>query len=233
MTQDRDEPDRKESAPGEPGPTASEGEAFVARWSRRKWAARTGDTSTGTASLTEQSAARLDAGEEAHAVGAAPETGAASPSSAEPREGPIKDPPSPPPLESLHADSDYSAFLSPKVGEELRRLALRKLFGSSKFNLRDGLDDYDDDYRIFESLGDIVTADMRHRMAVASTRDPDASPSTHALASEQAGASPAGADERARSPGDEQVDEPADGDGLTGQATADAPPGDTAVGEET
>lgn len=69
-----------------------------------------------------------------------------------------------PPLESLNADSDYSAFFSSKVSEELRRLALRKLFGCAKFNLRDGLDDYDEDFRDLEVLGDILTCDMRHRI---------------------------------------------------------------------
>lgn len=69
-----------------------------------------------------------------------------------------------PSLESLNSDSDYSAFLSSKVSEELRRLALRKLFASSKFNLRDGLDDYDEDFRDFKALGDLLTCDMRHRV---------------------------------------------------------------------
>jgi hypothetical protein len=68
------------------------------------------------------------------------------------------------PIESLHEDSDYAAFLSPQVSEKLRRLALRKLFHLPQFNFRDGLDDYAEDYRNFEPLGEIITADMRHRM---------------------------------------------------------------------
>jgi len=69
-----------------------------------------------------------------------------------------------PPIESLHQDSDYAAFLSPKVSEKLRRMALRKLFQLPQFNFRDGLDDYAEDYTKFEPLGEIITADMRHRM---------------------------------------------------------------------
>lgn len=87
-----------------------------------------------------------------------------------------------PPLESLDESSDYSGFLSPEVDEELQRLALRKLFGGADFHLRDGLDDYDDDYRSFESLGDIVTAEMRHRMERELQPDADAA--------EQAGEKP-------------------------------------------
>jgi hypothetical protein len=66
-----------------------------------------------------------------------------------------------PPIESLDEGSDYSPFFSDGVSEELRKLALRKLFRSAVFNVRDGLDDYDEDFRSFAALGDIVTADMR------------------------------------------------------------------------
>ena len=69
-----------------------------------------------------------------------------------------------PSIDTLDESSDYSGFLSPDVTEELQRLALRKLFGSARFNVRDGLDDYDDDYRSFESLGNTITAEMRHHM---------------------------------------------------------------------
>ncbi|MCP4407531.1 MAG: DUF3306 domain-containing protein [Gammaproteobacteria bacterium] len=69
-----------------------------------------------------------------------------------------------PPIDSLGEHSDYSGFFSPKVSEELRRLALRKLFHTAKFNITDGLDDYDEDFRSFEALGDLVTADMRYHL---------------------------------------------------------------------
>jgi hypothetical protein len=69
-----------------------------------------------------------------------------------------------PPLDSLTEDSDYSGFLSPKVSEALRKQALRKLFQSPVFNIRDGLDDYDDDFTSFAKLGDILTADMHHQI---------------------------------------------------------------------
>ncbi|MCU7801607.1 MAG: DUF3306 domain-containing protein [Candidatus Thiodiazotropha sp. (ex Lucinoma borealis)] len=69
-----------------------------------------------------------------------------------------------PPLESLDEGSDYSGFLSPKVSEQLRQLALRKLFHSAAFNVCDGLDDYAEDFTSFEKLGDLMTADLRHRL---------------------------------------------------------------------
>jgi Protein of unknown function (DUF3306) len=70
-----------------------------------------------------------------------------------------------PALETLDEDSDYSGFMSPKVSDGLRTLALRQLFRGSMFNIRDGLDDYDDDFTQFAKLGDVVTAEMRRQMA--------------------------------------------------------------------
>jgi len=61
-----------------------------------------------------------------------------------------------PALETLTEESDFSAFLSPGVSEELRRLALRKLFGMPNYNLRDGLDDYDDDYTGMQTLRNAI-----------------------------------------------------------------------------
>ena len=69
-----------------------------------------------------------------------------------------------PPLESLDEDSDYSAFLGDGVPADVKQQALRKLFHSPKFNIRDGLDDYDWDFSNPEPLGDIITAEMRYRV---------------------------------------------------------------------
>jgi len=67
-----------------------------------------------------------------------------------------------PSLDSLNEESDYSGFLSPGVSEALQRLALRKLFGAAKFQVRDGLDDYDTDYNRLQPL---------HRVLAGATRD--------------------------------------------------------------
>ncbi|MBT3052736.1 MAG: DUF3306 domain-containing protein [Candidatus Thiodiazotropha sp. (ex Codakia orbicularis)] len=69
-----------------------------------------------------------------------------------------------PTLESLDENSDYSGFLSPRVSDQLRQVALRKLFHSAAFNVCDGLDDYAEDFTSFEKLGDVMTADLRHRL---------------------------------------------------------------------
>ncbi len=69
-----------------------------------------------------------------------------------------------PDIESLDENSDFSAFMSEGVSDELRNLALRKLFKAPLFNIRDGLDEYDEDYTSFEKLGDIITSDMKHQI---------------------------------------------------------------------
>ena len=69
-----------------------------------------------------------------------------------------------PDIDSLDENSDFSQFMSTGVSDKLRNLALRKLFHAPAFNIRDGLDEYDDDFTSFEKLGDIVTSDMKHRI---------------------------------------------------------------------
>lgn len=115
--------------------------AFVRRWSQRKHAgSRT----------------------------PSPPAEAAPPLVAGPSEAAAAEPP--PDLEALSESSDVSAFLGPKVGEELRRLALRKLFHMPKFNIRDGLDDYDDDYRAIGIAASALGSAIHERVA-GSTRE--------------------------------------------------------------
>ncbi len=113
-----------------------EGEAFSSRWSRRK----------------QVSDMRQD-----QTIVADPEE---APATAPP---PLGDSDMPP-IESLDEESDFRDFLSPEVSDELRRLALRKLFHAPTFNIRDGLDDYDEDLTQFAKLGGLITADIRHQL---------------------------------------------------------------------
>ena len=69
-----------------------------------------------------------------------------------------------PPIDSLTADSDFSVFMSPKVSDQLRVQALRKLFHLPAFNVTDGLNDYDEDYTQFTGLGNVVTQEMQRML---------------------------------------------------------------------
>ncbi|SFU28387.1 DUF3306 domain-containing protein [Halomonas korlensis] len=64
--------------------------------------------------------------------------------------------------ESLAPGSDIKAFLEPGVSSGLRRRALRRLFAGDKYGIRDGLDDYDHDYReILKPLASELAQRMR------------------------------------------------------------------------
>jgi hypothetical protein len=130
--------------------TDDEGEGFLSRWSQRKAMARDGVELPDEPELPEQPPV-IDA----TAVDDPP-------AEVEPAEA--EAPTELPPLESLDENSDYSAFLNKDVPPDLRQQALRKLFQSPKFNVRDGLDDYDWDFSNPEPLGNIVTAEMRYRI---------------------------------------------------------------------
>ena len=76
-----------------------------------------------------------------------------------------------PDLETLGEDSDYTGFMSVNVSEGLRKMALKKLFHSKTYNIRDGLDEYDGDYTFFEKLDPLtITSDMKHMIEVEARR---------------------------------------------------------------
>ena len=110
---------------------------FLGRWSRLKTEARTADS-------------------EAPAPPAAPA----------PAVQPEDAPPELPPVESLTIDSDFRGFFHPKVDEDLRRSALRKLFSDPHFNVMDGLDVYIDDYSVSEPIPPEMLAGMKQAQRI-------------------------------------------------------------------
>jgi hypothetical protein len=138
-----------------------EQEAFLARWSRRKTLSRQGEElpEPPEEAIAEQQEASPDTQQSSTpAEDGSPDHGG--------EEARLPDDAAPelPPLDSLDENSDYSAFLRDGVPADVKQEALRKLFHSPKFNVRDGLDDYDWDLSNPEPLGDIITAEMRYRM---------------------------------------------------------------------
>ena len=124
--------DRENDAPKDPG------EGRLSRWSRLKTQAR-----------AEQNVSELT---ESPADGEVP-------AGDEPGERPfaLEDLPD---IETLDKDSDFTPFLHIDVPDQLRRLALKKLWASNPvFADLDGLNDYDEDYSalgmIFETVSSV------------------------------------------------------------------------------
>ena len=136
-------------------------ESFLARWSLRKTLSRRGEE------LPEPDAGKVDEDPQAAPLEQEPPPVPEEDASGHPEQdsdATADEELELPPLESLGEDSDYSAFLRNGVPADMKQKALRKLFHSPKFNIRDGLDDYDWDMSKPEPLGDVITAEMRYRM---------------------------------------------------------------------
>ena len=76
------------------------------------------------------------------------------------------EPPPLPPIEELTMDSDFRGFLHPKVDDDVRRAALRKLFSDPHFNVMDGLDVYIDDYSKADPIPPEMLAGLRQAQRI-------------------------------------------------------------------
>lgn len=145
---------------------------FLGRWSRRKARSVQGspDDDTGNGDV---SAGMREAG----GAGPSPEESRAPDGrldtpeqKREEGEEQVKTDADMPDLESIDESTNMSDFFSPGVSEQLRNQALRRLFHTSKFNVVDPLDDYNENFRDFALLGDLVTSDMRHSLEMGEQR---------------------------------------------------------------
>ena len=75
-------------------------------------------------------------------------------------------PPELPPIEKLTLESDFRGFFHPKVDEDLRRRALKKLFSDPHFNVMDGLDVYIDDYSKTEPIPPAMLASLKQAQRI-------------------------------------------------------------------
>ncbi len=135
---------------------------FLSRWSRLKQRGKQRLRGGAAPPLSEQRDPREEtdravAGTPATQPDPAPGPTAALPTLPADPEGAAPGPPELPPIESLNEDSDYSVFMNEGVPDDLRQLALRKLWRLVP-GVRDGLDDYDDDYTIAEMVGEAISA---------------------------------------------------------------------------
>lgn len=121
-------------------------------------------------SLQRWSQRKLEAARE-EAPPSTSDASASVPADAEPTPAPAaieKEPPNAqqapelPPVETLTFESDFTAFLQPRVEEAVKRQALKKLFRDARFNVMDGLDTYIDDYSIPSPVSAELLREMVH-----------------------------------------------------------------------
>lgn len=122
----------------------------LSRWSRRKLAAKRAPADAPERAPTDATAAVAATAPDAVAPLSSAVVDVAPPIVDEAAAPPL------PPVESLSIESDFRPFLAPKVDEDTKRAALRKLFADPHFNVMDGLDVYIDDY----NKPDPMPADM-------------------------------------------------------------------------
>jgi hypothetical protein len=79
---------------------------------------------------------------------------------AKPAEKPV------PPVESVTPESDFSPFMQPKVKEELRRVALKKLFSDPHFNVPDPFEPYSRDWNIADPIPPDLLAKLNQARTV-------------------------------------------------------------------
>ncbi len=199
---------------------------FLSRWSRRKRRGKPRLRGGAAPLLSEQ---RVPTEETDRAVAGTPATeqdlapGATAALATLPAnsEGAAPGPPELPSIESLSEDSDYSVFMNEGVPEDLRRLALRKLWRLTP-GVRDGLDDYDDDYTIAEWVREAIPgADQVGR----ELSDPD----DEAAAAETAAVETT--DDRAPAPTEEAVAEAEETTDTGRESVADAADSEDPRGE--
>src|SRR5437899_2794304 len=116
-------------------------DGFLSRWSRRKVQARTGDEPAAQPPIEDKPADAVPA--------VAPE--------------PAIPPPTLEEAQALGFDSDFKRFIAPDVPTEVKNAAVKKLFADPRFNVRDAMDVYADDY----SKPDPLPQEMLRKLATA------------------------------------------------------------------
>ncbi|MBL0141310.1 MAG: DUF3306 domain-containing protein [Betaproteobacteria bacterium] len=171
---------------------------FLSRWSRRKTEARTSP---------EDSPAKPTQAPATLPAGGAVSSGATVPGD----ETPL------PPVESLTPESDFAPFMAPDVDGNVRRQALKTLFGDPRFNVMDMMDVYVDDYSKPDPLPEswLARMDSVSWLGDKAGRDREEEEKRRALEEAQAGALIA----------DQRIDIPADPVIAPDQADA-LPPAD-------
>jgi hypothetical protein len=106
-----------------------------------------------------------------------------------------------PPVESLNKDSDFTPFFASNVPDFLKRNAFKALWACTPFfNFRDGLDDYDENFRLIDKL--ITAADSDYKSGKGYGLEDEPGEDDDDLGD---GEDEGGTDDGDREPGEEQI----------------------------
>ena len=88
-----------------------------------------------------------------------------------------------PPVEKLTPESDFSGFMSPKVEDALRRVALKKLFSDPHFNLPDPFEPYSGDWTGGEPIPEEMLAALNQakQLLFSEKKEPKDEPAEQAV----------------------------------------------------
>jgi hypothetical protein len=129
-------------------------DGFLSRWSRRKQDVREGKPIEGEPTEGEPNA-QAAVPEPALAPASAPVPIAAAPE-------PTPPPPTLEDVESLTFESDFKRFVAAGVDPQVKTAAVKKLFADPRYNVRDSMDVYADDY----SVPDPLPESMLRKLAI-------------------------------------------------------------------
>ena len=76
-----------------------------------------------------------------------------------------------PALDKLTPESDFAAFMHPKVEDALRRVALKKLFSDPHFNVADPFEAYSGDWTGGEAISDEMLATLNQARTLLFDKD--------------------------------------------------------------
>ena len=91
-----------------------------------------------------------------------------------------------PAIDKLTPESDFAAFMNPKVKDELRRLALKKLFSDPHFNIPDPFEPFSGDWTVGEPIPQELLATLNQARSVLFTEQ-DRKPADEPVAQKDTG----------------------------------------------
>lgn len=89
-----------------------------------------------------------------------------------------------PPVDQLTPESDFKSFMHPRVGDALRRVALKRLFSDPHFNIPDPFEPFSGDWTVGEPISEKMLASLE-QMKQMLKKPPEEAPAAKAEISQE------------------------------------------------